>query len=127
MHLTLGLARRGGFADPPRASGVLGEMNSSLILFRQLPRAPPLWLPGSCVIGSENIEASRSQTDSYGNFALSVYGLVDGTRFLAYQLGPAAYLEAGDRIAALEIPVLELRGNIYRAVLGYEDLKRDQS
>lgn len=79
------------------------------------------------VVGCESINGLEVTDDSYGIFTPSVYGLADGTRLLSYRLGHAAYVETGDRITVRKIPVLELCGDIYRAVLGYEDLKRDQN
>ncbi len=79
------------------------------------------------MIGTEDIDGAEITDDHEGIFTPCVYGLADGTRLLSYRLGHAAYLEAGDRITARQIPVYELGGVTYRTILGYEDLKRERS
>lgn len=78
------------------------------------------------IIGSEDIDQVEITDDRYGIFTPSIYGLADGTRLLSYRLGHAAYPRPGDRVTASKIPVYELCGATYRAILGYEDLRRDQ-
>lgn len=76
-------------------------------------------------IGTEDIRDLEVTDDSYGIFTPSVYGLADGTRLLSYRLGHAAYLQAGDKITAHRIPVLDMCGSTYRAILGYENLQKE--